>query len=541
MADNSFHFITMTGPKVPKDPALRTLIRKQAMKGVAIARKKRGGCGKVNVRQAPSESYTSVRIRLSESSGTSTSADKHSSAKADSASVVSATRTETEAITPDNELVLTEPQIQAWLAAHDLVLPLTNSFATDYERLRMKYHFDIRDLSVLTSFSIGKQTMLAIASNTDLLTTILGTHMQSYLKFIPSRYGHKPFLTAVIDCVSAKVHSKLYPRNEMFEGMILRMYAKALACLQEAVAGDQSSLDPDLLCAIQMLSLHEVSLHSHRTMTNSLTSHPKMLEPSRTAAYTHHIQGSALVVQHLTPSRFKTDYEKMLFHAHIGPTFSEAIMTNSPCYLAESQWLKLYESIILDTPNLTDRSELVVRIRMRIVALAAIIPATTAAMDPKNLNPSRLLTLELRAREAHACLRTQLKAYESHILHSSIRQIPLSELALRREILVNALEGLCVYKRIIASVCEPERLQLESETQELAGKIFELPENRFSWMYSAHVEGIAGAVLATRAEWERDLRGIGAGEKWRLASERWRGFWVREVGGMGVRGGWDLL
>ena len=129
---------------------------------------------------------------------------------------------------------------------------------TDYERLRMKYHFDIRDLSILTSFNIGTGTMLAISSNPELLTTLLGSQMQSYLQFIPIRYGHKPFLTAVIDCVSAKVHSKLYPRNEMFEGMILRMYAKALAQLQVAVAGDESSLDPDLLCAIQMLSLHEV-------------------------------------------------------------------------------------------------------------------------------------------------------------------------------------------------------------------------------------------------------------------------------------------
>ena len=100
--------------------------------------------------------------------------------------------------------------------------------------------------------------MLAMSKNPELLSTLLGAETQSYLQYIPSRYGHKPFLTAVIDCVSAKVHSKLYPRNDMFEGMILRMYAKALAYLQVVVAGDESSLDPDVLCAIQMLSLHEV-------------------------------------------------------------------------------------------------------------------------------------------------------------------------------------------------------------------------------------------------------------------------------------------
>jgi hypothetical protein len=67
-----------------------------------------------------------------------------------------------------------------------------------------------------------------------------------------------------------------------------------------------------------------------------------MLEPSRTEAYMHHINGSALVIQRRTPSRFKTEYEKMLFHAHIGPIFTEALMTNSPCYLEQPEWMALY-------------------------------------------------------------------------------------------------------------------------------------------------------------------------------------------------------
>ena len=133
--------------------------------------------------------------------------------------------------------------------------------------MRMKYHFDIRDLSLLTSFNIGKGTMLAISNNPELLNTLLGSHIDSYLQYMPSRYGHKPYLTAVIDCVSAKVHSKLYPLNEMFEGMILQMYARALAALQEAVSGGEDSLDPDLLCAIQMLSLHEVLMKSFQLIT----------------------------------------------------------------------------------------------------------------------------------------------------------------------------------------------------------------------------------------------------------------------------------
>lgn len=262
MAENGFHFINTTGPKVPKDPALRTLIRKQAMKDVGLARKKRGGYGRVNLRQPPSDVDTSALKGPSESSGSgsSTATHPHSCVTPTSDSVSSAPTTDadTDATDPDDQLVVTTP-MHSWLTDQDWALPLTGPPASDFERLRMKYHFDIRDLSILTSFNIGKGTMLAISSNPELLTTLLGSQMQSYLQFMPSRYGHKPFLTAVIDCVSAKMHSKLYPRNEGFEGTLLRMYAKALAQLQEAVAGDESSLDPDLLCAIQMLSLHEVN------------------------------------------------------------------------------------------------------------------------------------------------------------------------------------------------------------------------------------------------------------------------------------------
>lgn len=258
MTDNGFHFINATGPKVPKDSALRTLIRKQAMKDVGIARKKRGGHGRVNLRQPPCDAYTSVRIRSSETTGSSTSTEEHNHVTSDSECNSLVLATDTDATTPDGDQLVVTKQTHSWLTDQDWIMPLNGPPATDYERLRMRYHFDIQDLSILTSFNIGKGTMLAISSNPELLTTLLGSQMQSYLQFIPSRYGHKPFLTAVIDCVSAKVHSKLYPRNEMFEGMILRMYAKALAQLQEAVAGDESSLDADLLCAIQMLSLHEV-------------------------------------------------------------------------------------------------------------------------------------------------------------------------------------------------------------------------------------------------------------------------------------------
>jgi hypothetical protein len=256
-----------------------------------------------------------------------------------------------------------------------------------------------------------------------------------------------------------------------------------------------------------------------------------LLEPGRSEAYLNHISGSALVVKRLTPARFKTDYEKMLFHAHIGPTFTEALMKNEHCYLEEPKWMRLYESMIQDdTPWLTDRSSVVVRLRMQILRICSTLVDATQAIDPETdtMDQEALcFTAELKARQNHYALVKALEEYKSHILRTSMAASPQAELALRREVYGTALECLCVYKRVIASFCEPERLVLESEVQALADQMFELqtlPAPRHSWLYTEHEKGVAEVVRLTRSEWEVDLSRVSVEVRRRVACERWARF-----------------
>jgi len=253
-----------------------------------------------------------------------------------------------------------------------------------------------------------------------------------------------------------------------------------------------------------------------------------MLEPDRNEAYLNHINGSALVVKRLTPARFKTDYEKMLFHAHIGPTFGEALMRNERCYLEQPEWMRLYESMIDDdTPWLTDRSSVVIHVRMRILNLCSTLADTTEAMDPEKHDHGLLFTAELKARQNHSSLIKSLQEFKSYVLRTSMAPVPESELALRREIYGTALESLCVYKRVLASFCDSERSQLESEAQALACETFELqtlPAPRHSWLYSEHEKGVAEVIRMTRAEWEEDLSCASAEVRRRAACARWTRF-----------------
>lgn len=108
----------------------------------------------------------------------------------------------------------------------------------------------------------------------------------------------------------------------------------------------------------------------------------QLLNPSSDAEWTHHVAGSAQMVQARSPRGFKDEFEKSLFAGHVGAAVSEAFLNRSHCqyhllspliclltyfylegYLAQPEWVELYKSLILDTEYLTDRSELVSFIR----------------------------------------------------------------------------------------------------------------------------------------------------------------------------------
>lgn len=261
MASKDFPFVVSSGPRVPQDSALRTLIRKQAMKDVGIARKKRGTYGRTNIRQAPP--VEECTITQKEASVESISSDARSSERASGMNSNSPEKetSSTDAITPEEVTSHVNPVVHARRrkAIEDWMHPLRQNPPTAYESLRIKYHIDIQDLSGLTSFNVGRTTMMAIAIRPDLLVTLLGHEMSTYLQFIPSRYGRSPALTAVADCVVAKVHGALYPHNTKSAASVMRLYSKALRELQGGISDQRACSDPDLLCAVEMLTIYEVS------------------------------------------------------------------------------------------------------------------------------------------------------------------------------------------------------------------------------------------------------------------------------------------
>lgn len=175
----------------------------------------------------------------------------------------------------------------------------------EYWHLRSTSTIDLSFLTILTNFNISRASISSLAGSSSRLPTVLNHHQWSYLEYIPQRYPHSPCLAAATDCILTRVGIVLSPCPGG-ESSALRLYAKALRLVQAAVSSTFCT-DPDVLCAVQLLSLHE------------------LFDVSGSSAWASHVEGSARLIKHRSVGRIETEFEKALFAASVGPYISECL------------------------------------------------------------------------------------------------------------------------------------------------------------------------------------------------------------------------
>lgn len=103
------------------------------------------------------------------------------------------------------------------------------------------------------------------------------------------------------------------------------------------------------------------------------------------------------------------------------------------------------------------------------------------------------------------------------MVHPSKREIDL-----RRETFGAALECIIIVKRLLATVCDKDRLRLELEGQAIGKLIMELqdqPLAKHSWLFTGHEVGVAQVSIMTRDAFEEDCSGQ-TWEEQRLATRK---------------------
>ena len=247
---STFLFINSSNIRGPQDPATRKTIRKQAMVKAAAARRQKGQYEKVNARQYP------VFVEIQPRHHTESSLDSEpikpgvssDEALSNSASAKDNQRTPNTGVRDKTLISPLQPECS---------IPARLS-STGYEFMRIQYDFDILDLSALTSFHAGHTTAHALMREPSRLVDVLRCRQWSYLSFIPSRFGTTTCLDDAVRCVAAKVRHRLSSPTKPPSTVVISLYSKALASLQIALDDKARCLEPDILCATELLAIYEV-------------------------------------------------------------------------------------------------------------------------------------------------------------------------------------------------------------------------------------------------------------------------------------------
>lgn len=126
-----------------------------------------------------------------------------------------------------------------------------------FERLRIEEDFDILNLSPLAGLHLGRAGIEYFTSDNFQAKAIFQQKQWSYLSYIPTRYGHVQCLSQATDCVVARLRWMVSSGYYADETTVLSLYTKALKSLQVALNDPQQCVQPETLCATELLTLFE--------------------------------------------------------------------------------------------------------------------------------------------------------------------------------------------------------------------------------------------------------------------------------------------
>lgn len=162
-SSSSFHFIVSNGPKLQHDPNVRTMIRKQAMKDVGDARRKRRKNARDAAAQQLARDDTTTTTSIQSTSSSDGTFDSSSSDTSGGVGLAD------EAGDYDELLPL--------LSEHGYPPKLGSpmSLPSSYEVARARFRVDVTDLSMLTNFNVGRGVISVLGADPSNLATLLGS------------------------------------------------------------------------------------------------------------------------------------------------------------------------------------------------------------------------------------------------------------------------------------------------------------------------------------------------------------------------------
>ncbi|KAH7133720.1 hypothetical protein EDB81DRAFT_859246 [Dactylonectria macrodidyma] len=515
----AFSFVNYDGPKLPKDPGVRKLIRKQAMRDVAADRRTRGGYGQHNLGQYP-DFFSNEDLSLRGERGLDDTR-RNSSGKC----------------SPDRDPI-TNPQKVILRSTHPRSHSHTSPVSIAYPDYATTEKFDLLlNLVPLTGLRLGIAKFSSLKS--ELINASCVSHLGSrkLAYFITARYTQVPTLRYAADCVIAKLRHILRPLGSSSpeeEHAILVQYTKALRALHKALDDETQRVTAETLCATELLGIFEL-------LDGNLESHTSM----------RHAGGAAQLIQIRGTQRFNTEFEMALFMSHIGPTVMEAFLSNKSCFLAEEAWKQVMSSVIHCDDSLSDQKDLAIALWSHLVngprrfkevtdAISSATPPSQSEIDGiigrLQYDRDSLLGWLIMAGTLPDLQGMQLEADQYGVMfpRQSCKTNPQHNSRL-------ALWGTYVMCRILKSrllvAMAPRRFStLEVECQHLASRIMSLRqmtstgEGLVDTLFVSQSTWMASGILATGESWSEGHVDVGDG----MIDRRKFHDWCLSIGRSGI-------
>ncbi|KAH6885437.1 hypothetical protein B0T10DRAFT_95609 [Thelonectria olida] len=510
-----FSFVNYEGPKLPQDPNVRKLIRRQAMRDAAEDRRSRGGYGQSNLRQYP--------VFLENDAEGGLPDNQHQSSLAN--------------VPADRRGTRNAKRGTTLHAASSLPVPVSIAYpdGTTTEKFAL-----LLNLTPLTGLRLGIANFSSPRS--DLIRSkdpisISNPGGPKLAHFITSRYGDVPALQYATDCVTAKLQQILRsPDSPSIDGenTILLHYTKALRALQAALEDETQRMAAETLCATELLAVFEV-------LDGNMQSHSWM----------HHAGGAAQLIQVRGAHRFNTESDMALFMAHIGPTVMDAFLSNKPCFLAEDVWKQLMRSVIRSDGSFIQLQDLALAIWCHLVTgpekFKEVTDIISSPMPPPQGVIDRIVQYLLEDRES--LLGWMERAQMLPDMRDGDFEVDEYGIMLPRvtfekgssnpdQVTQLTLWGTNIMCRLLKSrllvAMAPARFRsIEMECQHLASKIMTLgqmvTENKdkglLQTFFISQSTWIAKGVVETRDIWSEGIdNGEGMVEKWKFEA------WCKAIG-----------
>ncbi|KAH6984004.1 hypothetical protein EDB80DRAFT_235792 [Ilyonectria destructans] len=134
--------------------------------------------------------------------------------------------------------------------------PMPQPLSSGYETLRLRYNFDITDLTSFTDVDLATNAYRLLRDEPNRLVSLLQKRSSSFLAYLPRRYGSSTCLDDAMHCVAARAGQML--GFLMPESTPSILYGKALNSLHTAIRDSAKSTGAVVYCATRLLVLYEL-------------------------------------------------------------------------------------------------------------------------------------------------------------------------------------------------------------------------------------------------------------------------------------------